>query len=230
MKTNKQPDISVIMPCLNEAQTVGLCVDEAMAFIAKRNLHGEVIVVDNGSEDDSAAIASGHGAIVIHETKRGYGSAICSGIRQSRGKILIIGDSDMTYDFLHLESLYCPLRRGTYDVMIGDRFAGGIERGAMPFSHKLGAPFLSLCGRLRFHVPVHDFHCGLRGMTKEAAEKMQLETTGMEFATEMIAQAAECGLRIGETPVILRRSPVRRESKLRTIPDGIRHLRYILKY
>ncbi len=224
-----QPDVSFIMPCLNEAAAVGQCVDDARAFMERRKLSGEVIVVDNGCTDASAEIAAQHGALVIREEKRGYGNAIRAGIRQSRGRILLIGDCDMTYDFLHPEALYCPLRKGTYDVMIGNRFAGGIERGAMPFSHKIGAPVLSFCGRMRFRVPVHDFHCGLRGMTKEAAEQMQLETEGMEFATEMIAEAARCGLRIGEAPVMLRCTQAKRVSKLRTIPDGIRHLRFILK-
>lgn len=228
--TDASLDVSFIMPCLNEARTVGKCVDDALEFIKRRKLHGEVIVVDNGSTDSSAKIAIQHGAIVVREERRGYGSAIRAGIRHSRGKIRLIGDCDMTYDFLHPEALFCPLRRCEFDVMIGDRFAGGIERNAMPFSHKLGAPFLSFCGRMRFRVPVHDFHCGLRGMTKSAAEQMHFETEGMEFATEMIAEAARCSLRIGEAPVVLRCSPIRRDSKLRTIPDGFRHLMYILRY
>lgn len=227
--TDVPPDVSFIMPCLNEEQTVGQCVDDARAFMARRNLQGEVLVVDNGCTDASAEIAEQHGAVVIREEKRGYGNAIRAGIRRAQGKVLLIGDCDMTYDFLHPEALYCPLRRGDYDMMIGDRFAGGIEHGAMPFSHKLGAPFLSLCGRLRFRVPVHDFHCGLRGLTKAAAEQMHFETEGMEFATEMIAEAARKGLRIGEAPVVLRCTQTKRVSKLRTIPDGIRHLRFILK-
>ena len=225
----KELNISIILPCLNEEETVGACVDAARAFIGRSGLKGEVIVVDNGSTDTSARIAESRGARVITEENRGYGRAIRTGLAHSHGRVLIIADSDMTYDLVHLEAVYEPLAQGRYDLMIGDRFLGGIEKGAMPVSHKLGVRFLSAAGRWRFHTDVHDFHCGLRGITREALEKLDFTTDGMEFATEMIAQAAARHLRTGQTGVVLKNCPCRRVSKLRTVRDGLRHLGYILK-
>lgn len=227
MQKTEKTDLSVIMPCLNEENTVGSCVKEALEFIRQNGLSGEVLVVDNGSGDDSAKIAAACGAIVIHEAKRGYGSAIRTGIKASAGHILIIGDCDMTYDFLHMENLYRPLAEGGCVMVIGNRYAGGIEPGAMPLSHRWGVRFLSCLGRMRFHTDVYDFHCGLRGMTREAAENMTFHTEGMEFATEMIAEAAGKSYRIGQVPVALRKCTCKRSSKLRTVKDGWRHLRYI---
>lgn len=221
-------DLSIVMPCLNEANTVGICVDEARAYLADRNLDGEVIVVDNGSKDSSIRVAADHGAIVICEDTRGYGAAIRTGICHSRGRVIIIGDCDTTYDFSDLDCFYTPLSEKRCDVMIGNRFAHRMEKGAMPLSHKLGVRFLSACGRLRYRVSVKDFHSGLRGLTREAAKKMDLRTNGMEFATEMIAVAAGEGLSISQTPITLKRCRYDRSSKLRTIRDGLRHLKYIM--
>lgn len=228
MAERESLELSVIMPCLNEEGTVGFCVDEAWEFIRKYHIDGEVLGVDNGSADDSAANAVKHGAGVITEGKRGYGSAIRRGITESRGKVLIIGDCDTTYDFLHLEALYQPLSEGSCDMVIGNRYEGGIGQGAMSRSHRWGVRFLSFCGRIRFHSNVYDFHCGLRGLSRKAAETLELDTDGMEFATEMIAEAARKRLRIAQVPVILRRCEYKRQSKLRTVRDGFRHLRYIL--
>lgn len=222
-------DLSVIMPCLNEESTVGHCVDEAWEFIRKHRIKGEVLVVDNGSVDASASVAAGHGARVITESRTGYGSAIRAGIAESRGKVLIVGDCDTTYDFLRMEPLYQPLSEGKCDMVIGNRYAGGIGPGAMSWSHRWGVRFLSFCGRIRFHTDVYDFHCGLRGLTRKAARILDLHTEGMEFATEMIAEAARCRLCITQVPVALRRCEYKRRSKLRTIKDGFRHLRYIVK-
>ncbi len=223
----KELELSVIMPCLNEENAVGSCIDEAKRFISTHNIKAEIIIADNGSTDSSAQKAAEHGAVVVSETRRGYGRAIRTGIGNSRGEIIIFGDCDTTYDFLHLESFYFPLERGEYDIMIGDRFSGGIEKGAMPFLHKLGVPFLSWCGRRKFHTDVRDFHCGLRALTREAAEKIDLCTEGMEFATEFIAKAVTAGLRIGQTPTVLRCAGCKRRSKLHTFSDGMRHLKYI---
>ncbi len=223
----KELELSVIMPCLNEENAVGSCIDEAKRFISTHNIKAEIIIADNGSTDSSAQKAAEHGAVVVSETRRGYGRAIRTGIGNSRGEIIIFGDCDTTYDFLHLESFYYPLERGEYDIMIGDRFSGGIEKGAMPFLHKLGVPFLSWCGRRKFHTDVRDFHCGLRALTREAAEKIDLCTEGMEFATEFIAKAVTAGLRIGQTPTVLRCAGCKRRSKLHTFSDGLRHLKYI---
>ena len=227
LANEKESELSVIMPCLNEENAVGSCIDEAKRFISAHDIKAEIIIADNGSTDNSAQKAAEHGAVVVNETRRGYGRAIRTGIGNSRGEIIIFGDCDTTYDFLHLESFYFPLVRGEYDIMIGDRFSGGIEKGAMPFLHKLGVPFLSWCGRKKFRTDVRDFHCGLRALTREAAEKLDLCTDGMEFATEFIAKAAEAGLRIGQTPTVLRCAGCKRRSKLHTFSDGFRHLKYI---
>lgn len=222
-------DITIVMPCLNEESTVGICVQEALAFMAKYHMLGEVLVVDNGSADDSAAAAEKVGAKVLRQPQRGYGSAIRTGIKNSRGSVIIIGDCDTTYDFLHLEEMYRMLSAGEWDMVIGNRFAGGMEPGSMPWSHKWGVRFLSWVGRTTFHTDICDFHCGLRGLTRSAAEMLELQTDGMEFATEMIAQAAKTGLSIAQTPVVLRKCSYRRKSKLRTIRDGLRHLLYMLQ-
>ena len=224
----ERPALSVIMPCLNEESTVGLCVEDALAFIRNHGITGEVLVVDNGSVDDSAQVAASHGATVITEQKKGYGSAIRAGIAASSGKVLIIGDCDKTYDFLHMEELYRPLEQGKCDMVIGNRYACDMEQGAMPFSHRWGVRFLSFCGRKRFHTKVYDFHCGLRGISAEAAGKLKFHTDGMEFATEMIAEAARHELRIRQVPVVLHKCTYKRNSKLRTVKDGFRHLRYIM--
>lgn len=220
-------DLSIIMPCLNEEATVGLCVDDAMEFLQKNRLRGEVIVVDNGSTDHSGEIASAHGARVLTESHTGYGSALQTGIKHSHGRVLILGDCDTTYDFLHLENMYKLLASQKCDMIIGNRYAGGIESGSMPLSHKWGVRFLSFCGRVRFQTSIYDFHCGLRGLTRESAMTLNLHTTGMEFATEMIAEATRCRLHIEQLPVTLRKCTFNRSSKLRTIRDGFRHLRYI---
>lgn len=219
-------DLTIIMPCLNEELTVAECIKEAQQFLADHQIHGEILLVDNASQDHSAEIAAASGARVIREERRGYGRAIRTGIVHSYGKVLIIGDCDTTYDFLHMLPLYQLLQNGKYDMVIGDR---QFEKGSMPFLHRLGVPFLSLCGRLRYGVQVHDFHCGLRGITKAAAGQLEFHTDGMEFATEMIAEASRHNLRIGEVPVPLRKCRfAERKPKLKTISDGIRHLKYII--
>ena len=187
------------------------------------------MVVDNGSTDRSAEIARQHGARVVSEPRRGYGRALRTGIAASRGRAIVMGDCDTTYDFRHMERLVFPLLENQFDVMIGNRFAGEMEPGAMPWLHRLGVPLLSACGRWRWHTDVRDFHCGLRGLTRRAAERMEWETDGMEFATELIAEAVRKGLRIGQTSVPLRRCAVPgRQPKLRTFADGLRHFRYIM--
>ncbi len=225
----RELDISIIMPCLNEEATVGASALEAMKFMENNSLRGEVIVVDNGSTDRSSQIADEHGARVISEPRKGYGRALRTGFEQALGKVVIMGDCDTTYDFLHMEQMYQLLAKGDCDMVMGNRFAGGIKKGAMPLSHRLGVRFLSYCGRKKFKVNVYDFHCGIRGFRKEALEKLELKTDGMEFATELIAQATRKGLIIKEIPVPLRKCEAKRSSKLRTIRDGLRHLRYILK-
>ncbi len=233
-----RPSISVVMPCLNEEATVGACVDDARAFLDRRSFTGEVIVVDNGSTDASAERAASHGATIVSEPRRGYGRAVRTGFSHAKGRVIVMGDCDMTYDFAHMDNLVNPLLAGEADMMIGDRFSGQMEPGAMPFIHQLGVPFLSWCGRTRCRVEsrqdkmggvdVRDFHCGLRSLTSEAYRKCTFCTEGMEFASEMIVEATRKGLRIGQTSIPLRRGPRDRKPKLRTFSDGWRHLRYLL--
>ena len=213
-------ELSIVMPCLDEAATVGICIREAMDFLRENRISGEILVVDNGSTDGSAAIARECGARVISQPRRGYGNALQKGIAHSRGSIVILGDCDTTYDFRHLENMYKRLSFGTWDLVIGNRFAGGMEKGSMPLSHKWGVRFLSWVGRRRLHTDIYDFHCGLRGLTRGAAEKLEFHTEGMEFATEMIATAVRQGLPVGQTSVALRKCGYPRKSKLRTIPSA----------
>ena len=222
-------DLTILMPCLDEEENIAFCVDQAMAYIRNHNLMGEVLVVDNDSTDNSADIAASHGATVISEHRRGYGRALRTGLAAAEGDVIIFGDCDSTYDFSNLDPIYQPLAENKADFMTGDRFAGQMEDGAMSFSHRLGVPFLSWCGRVKFGVKIHDWHCGIRGIRKDALQKLNLQTDGMEFATEMIAEASRKGLRIGEVSVPLKRAQNERQEKLRTIRDGFRHLWYIFR-
>ncbi|MBR4515289.1 MAG: glycosyltransferase family 2 protein [Lachnospiraceae bacterium] len=229
-KERKMLDVSVVMPCRNEEAAVAGCIKSAKQFIEDNDLKGEIIVVDNASADASARIAKAEGARVIRVYKPGYGRTLRAGIRASRGRIIIMGDCDTTYDFKEAIRLYRPMNEDKYDMMIGDRFKGGIKRGAMPMSHKIGVRLLSLIGRIRFKTDIRDFHCGLRGLTGEAAARLKFKTTGMEFASEMIGVAVKKELRIGQTPVTLSKVRVKRKSKLHAVRDGLRHLRYIVNY
>lgn len=222
-------DLTILMPCLNEEENIAYCIDQAQSYLLSRILSGEILVVDNDSTDNSAAIAASHGATVITEHRRGYGRALRTGLEKARGDVIIFGDCDSTYDFSNLDPIYTPLATGEADFVTGDRFGGLMEQGAMSWSHRLGVPFLSICGRLKFGIQIHDWHCGIRGIRKDALQKLNLQTDGMEFATEMIAEAGRKGLRIGEVSVPLRKARQERSEKLRTIRDGFRHLWYIIR-
>ena len=222
-------ELTILMPCLNEEANIAFCVGEASRYLQEHRLHGEVLVVDNDSNDKSAEIATAHGATVITEHRRGYGRALRTGLAAAKGEVIIFGDCDSTYDFSNLDPIYQPLAENKVDFMTGDRFGGQMEDGAMSWSHKLGVPFLSWCGRVKFGVKIHDWHCGIRGIRKDALQKLNLQTDGMEFAAEMIAEASRKGLRIGEVSVPLKRAQNERQEKLRTIRDGFRHLWYIFK-
>ena len=222
-------DLTILMPCLNEEANIGQSIDEAKNYLQSRKLTGEVLIVDNNSTDHSAEIATTHGARVISELKRGYGCALRTGLAAAKGDVIIFGDCDSTYDFADLDPLYQPLAENRYDFVTGDRFAGQMEEGAMSRSHRIGVPFLSFCGRIRFGVKIHDWHCGIRGIRRDALQKLTLQTDGMEFATEMIAEASRKGLRIGEVSVPLRKARHERSEKLRTVRDGFRHLWYIIR-
>lgn len=223
-------ELSVVMPCLNEAATVGICVKKAMDALERHGIRGEVIVADNGSTDGSPQIARESGARVVPVDQRGYGSALQSGIAAAHGEFVLMGDADDTYDFSQLNEFLAKLREG-YDLVMGNRFRGAILPGAMPALHRyLGNPVLTGLGRLFFKCPVGDFHCGLRAFRKDVIEELGLRTLGMEFATEMVVKATAFSLRITEIPTTL--SPDRRDRAphLRTWRDGWRHLRFLLLY
>lgn len=221
-------ELTILMPCLNEEKTIGFCIDEARRFIDRSGISAEILIADNGSSDRSAEIAERMGARVVRVQKKGYGNALIGGINAAYGKYIIMGDCDMSYDFYHLDLFVQKLRDGNALVM-GNRFKGGIEKGAMPFSHKyFGVPALSLAGRIRYGTSVGDFHCGIRGFDREKALSLGLKCEGMEFATEIIARFVKSGVKIAEIPVPLRRDGRNAKSHLRSIPDGLRHLNFIL--
>lgn len=223
-------ELTILMPCLNEAETLETCIKKAFQFLAKTSINGEVLIADNGSTDGSQEIAIRNGAQVIAIPEKGYGSALKGGILAAKGKYLIMGDSDDSYDFSSLDYYIEKLRNG-YDLVMGNRFKGGIKNGAMPFLHRyLGNPVLSFIGRLFFNSKIGDFHCGLRGFSKEAALKMNLQCTGMEFASEMVVKATLLNLKIGEVPTILWPDGRSRPPHLNTWRDGWRHLRFLLMY
>jgi glycosyltransferase involved in cell wall biosynthesis len=223
-------ELSVVMPCLNEAATVGVCVKKAMEALNRHGIRGEVIVADNGSTDGSQEIAREKGAHVVAVERRGYGSALQSGIAAARGQFVLMGDADDTYDFSQLNEFVAKLRED-YDLVMGNRFKGKILPGAMPPLHRyLGNPVLTGLGRLFFKSPVGDFHCGLRAFRKDAIEQLGLRTLGMEFASEMIVKAAAFGLRVTEIPTTLAPDRRDRPPHLRTWRDGWRHLRFLLLY
>lgn len=226
-------NLTILMPCLNEEANIAFSIQQAQNYLssisARFHHTGEILIVDNNSTDNSAAIAKDCGARVISELRPGYGRALRTGLQEAYGEVIIFGDADSTYDFSDLDSIYLPLADNKYGFITGDRFAGQMEDGAMSWSHKLGVPFLSWCGRVKFGVKIQDWHCGVRGIRKDALEKCKFITTGMWFATEMIAEARRKGLRIGEVSVPLRKAKTEREEKLRTIRDGFRHLWYIMR-
>jgi glycosyltransferase involved in cell wall biosynthesis len=223
-------ELSVVMPCLDEAATVGVCVKKAIAALERHGIRGEVIIADNGSTDGSQQIARDFGARVVPVERRGYGSALQSGIAAARGQFILMGDADDTYDFSQLDEFVGKLREG-YDLVMGNRFQGTILPGAMPALHRyLGNPVLTGLGRLFFKSPVRDFHCGLRAFRKDAIEGLGLRTMGMEFATEMVVKATAFGLRVTEIPTTLAPDRRDRAPHLRTWRDGWRHLRFLLLY
>jgi glycosyltransferase involved in cell wall biosynthesis len=223
-------ELSVVMPCLNEAETLAKCIIKAQAAFLRANIAGEVVVADNGSSDGSAEIAAELGAIVVHVEEKGYGHAVAGGIAAARGKYIVMGDSDDSYDFSCIPVFLEKLRSG-YVLVMGNRFQGGVRPGAMPVLHKyLGNPVLTAVGRLFFKSPVRDFHCGLRGLTKDAFVRMGLRTTGMEFASEMVVKAALLHMPTCEVPTTLSPDGRTHAPHLRTWRDGWRHLRFLLLY
>ncbi len=221
-------ELTILMPCLNEAATVGRCVAKARGFLERAGIEGEVLIADNGSDDGSRELAQHAGARVVEVAARGDGAALAGGIAAARGRYIIIGDADDSYDFARLEGFVAKLREG-YPLVMGNRFRGGIRSGAMPLLHRyLGNPVLSFVGRLLFHNRIGDFHCGLRGFDREAVRSLQLRTTGMEFASELVVKASLAGWRIAEVPTTLSPDGRGRPPHLRTWRDGWRHLRFLL--
>ena len=223
-------EVSIVMPCLNEAETLARCIGHAQKAVEKGGYSAEIIVADNGSTDGSQRIARDLGATVVEVPRRGYGSALIGGIDAAQGRLVVMGDADDSYDFEAIAPLIDKLREG-YDVVIGNRFMGGIEPGAMPWSHRwVGNPALTFISRIFFNAPVGDTHCGLRALTKDAYERMRLRATGMEFASEMVIKASLKGMRITEVAVKLRPDGRSRPPHLRTWRDGWRHLRFMLLF
>ena len=223
-------ELSILMPCLNEAETLATCIKKAQKALKDLNVRGEVVIADNGSTDGSPEIAASLGARVIHVAAKGYGSALLSGIKAARGKYIIMGDADDSYDFTNLGPFLEKLRAG-YELVVGNRFKGGIAPNAMPPLHKyLGNPVLTGIGRLFFRSPCGDFHCGLRGFSKAAIQRLDLRTRGMEFASETVVKASLHGLRITEVPTTLSVDGRNRPPHLRSWRDGWRHLRFLLLY
>jgi len=223
-------ELTILMPCLNEARTLGNCIDRALTYLSGAQVAGEVLVADNGSTDGSQAIALARGARVITASARGYGAALIAGISAAHGRFVVMGDSDESYDFSDLDAFVYQLRAG-YQLVMGNRFKGGIAEGAMPFLHRyLGNPVLSFIGRLFFKSPVGDFHCGLRGFDRQAITQLGLRCEGMEFASEMIVKASLSNLKIAEVPTTLTKDGRGRAPHLRTWRDGWRHLRFLLLF
>ena len=226
----KEIELSIIMPCLNEAETLETCIRKAQSYLDRSGVRGEIVIGDNGSTDGSQEIAQRCGARVIAIPLRGYGAALYGATQAARGKYCIMGDSDDSYDFINLDGFLEKLRAG-YDLVMGNRFAGEIKPGAMPWKNRyIGNPILSTIGKTLFRSPMGDFHCGLRGYSKAAFQKMDLRTTGMEYASEMVIKATILGLKITEVPTTLSPDGRSRPPHLRPYRDGWRHLRFMLLF
>lgn len=222
-----QVELSIVMPCLNEAETIEVCIRKAARFLAASGIFGEIVIGDNGSTDGSIELARRNGARVVDVPVRGYGAAVYYATLAARGRYVIVGDSDGSYDFSALGPFIEKLRRG-YDLVMGNRFEGGIRPGAMPWKNRcIGNPILSGIGRLLFRCPARDFHCGLRGFSVDAFHRMDLRTTGMEFASEMVIKSTLSGMRIAEVPTTLDPDGRSRLPHLRPWRDGWRHLRFM---
>src|SRR5262245_48803765 len=224
-------EFTILIPCLNEAETIGACIRKANRYFERRNTTvGEILIADNGSTDGSQNIARSLGARVVTVEERGYGAALLEGINSARGRFIIMGDADDSYDFSALQPFEESLRSGA-DLVMGNRFKGGIASGAMPFLHRyIGNPVLSFVGRLFFRIAVGDFHCGLRAFRADAIRSLGLKATGMEFASEMVVKSALAGLIITEVPTTLTKDGRSRPSHLNTWRDGWRHLKFLLMY
>ena len=225
----KEIELTILMPCLNEEKTIGNCIKEARSFLEKNNINGEILIVDNGSTDDSINIAKREKAKIVYCKEKGYGIAIWTGINVANGKYVIMGDSDESYEFYNLMPFIEKLEDG-YDLVIGNRYKGKIEKGAMPFLHRyVGTPLITMIGKIMYKTKVGDFNCGIRGFIKNKIINLDLKEKGMEFATEMIIKAQMRDLKLTEIPVNLRKDGRGRKSHLNTFRDGARHLKILFK-
>lgn len=223
-------ELTILMPCLNEAETLNVCIQKARKFLDDHHVEGEILIADNGSTDGSQEIASHGGARVVEVERKGYGSALIEGCRAAQGKYVIMGDADDSYDFANLMPFVEKLREG-YELVMGNRFAGGIEDGAMPWLHRyIGNPVLSFIGRVFFKSWINDFHCGLRGYNRASIMKLGLKTTGMEYASEMVVMAELNHLKITQVPTTLKKDGRSRAPHLRSFRDGWRHLKFLFMY
>ena len=223
-------ELTILMPCLNEAETLETCIKKAQTFLYENNVDGEILIADNGSTDGSIDIAERNGARVVNVETKGYGAALIAGCNAALGKYVIMGDSDDSYDFLHLMPFVEKLREG-YDLVMGNRFKGGIEKGAMPFSHRyIGNPVLSFIGRFFYSSKIGDFHCGLRGYNTARMRSIDLKTTGMEYASEMVVKSTLYGFKIAEVPTTLKKDGRSHAPHLHTWRDGWRHLKFLLMH
>lgn len=223
-------ELTILMPCLNEEKTIEKCIQKANNFLQVNHIDGEILVADNGSSDNSVSYAKACGARVVEAAVRGYGGALIEGIKQAKGRYIIMGDSDDSYNFEEILPFWEELRDGK-EFVIGNRFLGGIEKGAMPLLHKyIGNPFLSYMGRKIYQCNIGDFHCGLRGYEKKAMESLNLKCTGMELASEMVIRAVQHNLKIAEVPVRLYKDGRGGRSHLRSFRDGARHFYILMTY
>jgi glycosyltransferase involved in cell wall biosynthesis len=229
-KQENSPEFTILMPCLNEEETLGSCIKKAQEFIFGHNLNAEILLSNNGSTDASAEIAQNLGVRIVDAPVKGYGNALICGIKAARGQYVIMGDSDDSYDFTDLEPFIAALRDG-YELVMGNRYLGGIDDGAMPFLHRyLGTPVITFIGKVLFGCRIGDFNCGLRGFDREKIMSLSLHQPGMEFASEMIVKASVHGLKLAEVPTKLHRDGRSRPAHLRTFHDGYRHLRFLVSY
>lgn len=222
-------EVTILMPCLNEEKTIEVCINKSLNFLKNNNINGEILIVDNGSEDKSIEKIKNTKARLIKEEIKGYGSTLITGIKNAKGKYVIIGDSDDSYDFNNLLPFIIKLRENN-DLVIGNRFKGGIEKGAMPFLHKLGVPFLTFLGNILYKTNLGDYHCGLRGFNKEKILNLNLECLGMDFASELIIKSKKANYKIVEIPTTLKKDGRGRKSHLRTFKDGMLHVKCLLRY
>lgn len=222
-------ELTILMPCLNEENTIGICIEKAKEFLYNNSIEGEILIADNGSTDKSIEIAKELGARIINVKEKGYGNALRLGTLEAKGKYVVMGDSDNSYNFSELDEFIKKLREGC-DFVIGNRYSGRMEKGAMKFTHKyIGTPLISFLGRKKFKINIKDFNCGLRGYNNEKIKGLNCDSEGMEYASEMIIKAKKANLKICEVPINFYKDGRKRAPHLNTIRDGIRHIKLIIK-